>query len=171
MNYLVKDIAIVNEGKTVHGDVLITNGRVEKIASVIDNTNNVKEINGHGQYLLPGVIDDQVHFREPGLTHKVISYRIKSSGCRWCYQFHGNAKYDPAGFDTGFIRRKIFDREKHIFSELFFFHGTSNENADEVLHTNDKKDRVCGVKIFMGSSTGNLLVNNSLSLEKIFFRI
>jgi dihydroorotase len=169
MNYLVKDVAIVNEGKTIHGDVLITNGRIEKIASAIDNTNNVKEINGHGQYLLPGVIDDQVHFREPGLTHKADIYtESKAAVAGGVTSFMEMPNTIPPVLTQDLLEEKYSIAKNTSLVNYSFFMGTSNENADEVLRTNDKKDRVCGVKIFMGSSTGNLLVNNSLSLEKIF---
>ena len=73
-SYLIKNTSIVNEGKTIHGDVLIKNGRIEKIASNISSSENVQELDGENQYLIPGAIDDQVHFREPGLTHKATIY-------------------------------------------------------------------------------------------------
>ena len=73
-SYLIKNVQIVNEGKTIQGDVLIKNGRIEKIASQIEAIGGITEINGENQFLLPGVIDDQVHFREPGLTHKANIY-------------------------------------------------------------------------------------------------
>jgi dihydroorotase len=84
----------------------------------------VKEINGEGKYLLPGAIDDQVHFREPGLTHKATIYtEAKAAVAGGCYQFYGNAKYNSKCTYTGIIRRQIFDRFKNFFSQLFFFYG------------------------------------------------
>ena len=104
--YLIKNISIVNEGTTIVGDVLIKNGRIEKVAANIQPAMLVHELNGEGLHLLPGAIDDQVHFREPGLTHKATIYtEAKSSNSRWCHEFHGNAEYNSAGFYARIVRR------------------------------------------------------------------
>ena len=106
--YLLKNIQIVNEGQISAGDVLISGGRIEKIAPQLGNIAGVREINGENKYLLPGAIDDQVHFREPGLTHKAIYlYGGPCRRSRWCYQLHGNAQYQSSCTYTGFTGRKI----------------------------------------------------------------
>lgn len=169
MNFLLKSAAIVNEGKTIHGDVLIRNGRIEKIASVINVANNVKEINAEGKHLLPGVIDDQVHFREPGLTHKAnIHTESRAAVAGGVTSFMEMPNTVPPVLTQELLEDKYSIGAQSSVANYSFFMGTSNENANEVLKTNDKKNSVCGIKIFMGSSTGNLLVDNALTLEKIF---
>ncbi len=169
MNYLIKDILIVNESRTFSGDVYIKQGRIEKIGAGISIKERVTEINGSGRHLFPGVIDDQVHFREPGLTHKATIYT--------------ESKAAVAGGVTGFMEmpntvppvftQKLLEEKYHIAAQTSlanysFYMGTGNDNLDEVLRTNEKKKDVCGVKVFMGSSTGNLLVDNPLTLDKVF---
>jgi len=168
-NYLIKNTSIVNEGKTIHGDVLIKNGRIEKIAPAISNAENVKEINGENQYLLPGAIDDQVHFREPGLTHKANIYtESKAAVAGGITSFMEMPNTNPPTFTQELLEAKYAIGAETSLANYSFFMGTSQENLEEVLKTNDKKNEVCGVKIFMGSSTGNLLVDNPLILENIF---
>lgn len=167
--YLIKNISIVNEGKTVVGDVLIASGRIEKIASSIDGNNSVKEIDGTGKHLLPGVIDDQVHFREPGLTHKAtIASESRAAVAGGTTSFMEMPNTVPAALTQELLEDKYKIAAAGSLANYSFFMGTSNDNADQVLRTNEKKNDVCGIKIFMGSSTGNLLVDNFLSLEKIF---
>jgi dihydroorotase len=169
MNFLLKSAAIVNEGKTIHGDVLIRNGRIEKIAANINPANNVKEISAEGLHLLPGVIDDQVHFREPGLTHKANIYtESKAAVAGGVTSFMEMPNTVPPVLTQQLLEEKYIIGAETSLANYSFFMGTSNDNTDEVLRTNEKKRTVCGVKIFMGSSTGNLLVDNSLTLEKVF---
>ncbi len=168
-NYLIKNTAIVNEGKTIQGDVLIKNGRIEKIASSIETQTNVQEINGEGQFLLPGAIDDQVHFREPGLTHKANIYtEAKAAVAGGVTSFMEMPNTNPPTFTQELLEAKYAIGAANALANYSFFMGTSQENLEEVLKTNAKKKDVCGVKIFMGSSTGNLLVDNPLILENIF---
>ena len=168
-NYLIKNTAIVNEGKTVHGDVLIKNGRIDKIAANISTPSNVQEINGEGQFLLPGAIDDQVHFREPGLTHKANIYtEAKAAVAGGVTSFMEMPNTNPPTFTQELLEAKYAIGSANALANYSFFMGTSQENLEEVLKTNAKKKDVCGVKIFMGSSTGNLLVDNPLILENIF---
>lgn len=168
-NYLIKNISIVNEGRTSTGDVLIKNGRIEKVAANIQPAWLVHEINGEGKHLLPGAIDDQVHFREPGLTHKATIYtEAKAAIAGGVTSFMEMPNTIPPAFSQGLLEDKYDIASKSSLANYSFYMGTSNENSDEVLKTNDKKNEVCGIKIFMGSSTGNLLVDNYLTLDKLF---
>ena len=168
--YLIKNIQVVNEGQVKTADVLVKNGRIEKVLPQISGTDkNVTEINGEGKYLFPGAIDDQVHFREPGLTHKATIYtESKAAVAGGVTSFMEMPNTVPPAFTQGLLERKYEIGRDTSLANYSFFMGTSNDNADEVLKTNDKKNDVCGIKIFMGSSTGNLLVDNALTLDKIF---
>jgi len=168
--YLIKNISIVNEGSILQGDVLIENGRIEKILSQISQiSTEVKEINGEGKFLLPGAIDDQVHFREPGLTHKATIYtESKAAVAGGVTSFMEMPNTIPPAFTQELLEDKYRIASQTSLANYYFYIGTSNDNADEVLKTNEKKNEVCGVKIFMGSSTGNLLVDNPSTLDKIF---
>ena len=167
--YLIKNIKIVNEGTSSFGDVLIFNGRIEKIAASIQDNSNAIEINGEGKYLLPGVIDDQVHFREPGLTHKATIYtESKAAVAGGTTSFMEMPNTQPPVFTQVLLENKYEIASQTSLANYSFYMGTSNENLEEVLRTNDKRENVCGIKIFMGSSTGNLLVDNYLILDKIF---
>lgn len=166
---LIKNVKVVNEGRSFHADVLLGDQRILKIDQIIDNKYNAREINGENKCLLPGVIDDQVHFREPGLTHKanIHSESIAAVvGGTTSYMEMPNTK--PPALTQELLEEKYTVAANTSPANYSFFMGTSNDNADEVLKTNDKKNDVCGVKIFMGSSTGNMLVDNHLALDKIF---
>ncbi len=166
---IIKNTQIVNEGRIYTGDVLIGDHRILKIDQVIDNKYNAREINGENKFLLPGVIDDQVHFREPGLTHKA---NIHSESCAavaggtTSYMEMPNTK--PAALTQALLEEKYSIGANSSPANYSFFMGTSNDNEEEVLRTNEKKEDVCGIKIFMGSSTGNMLVDNHLTLDNIF---
>jgi len=168
--YLIKNIQVVNEGQVKTADVLVKNGRIEKVLPQISGTDkNVTEINGEGKYLFPGAIDDQVHFREPGLTHKATIYtESKAAVAGGVTSFMEMPNTVPPAFTQDLLEQKYEIGRATSLANYSFFMGTSNDNADEVLKTNDKKNDVCGIKIFMGSSTGNLLVDNALTLDKIF---
>lgn len=169
MNYLIKDISIVNENKTFNGDVYIKNGRIEKIGASVSTTEKVTEINGSGMHLLPGVIDDQVHFREPGLTHKATIYtESKAAVAGGVTSFMEMPNTVPPVFTQQLLEEKYAIASRTSLANYSFYMGTGNDNLEEVLKTNKKKKDVCGVKIFMGSSTGNLLVDNPLMLDKVF---
>ena len=168
--YLIKNIQVVNEGQVKTADVLVKNGRIEKVLPQITTAGkNVTEINGEGRYLLPGAIDDQVHFREPGLTHKATIYtESKAAVAGGVTSFMEMPNTIPPAFTQELLEKKYEIGRNSSLANYSFFMGTSNDNADEVLKTNDKKKDICGIKIFMGSSTGNLLVDNALTLDKIF---
>ncbi|MGC4235549.1 MAG: dihydroorotase [Niabella sp.] len=167
--YLLKNIQVVNEGKTETKDVLIKNGRIEKIDTGISTIENVTEINGEGKFLLPGVIDDQVHFREPGLTHKANIYtEAKAAVAGGVTSFMEMPNTVPPTFTLNLLEDKYNIAAQTSLANYSFYIGTNNTNAADALSANAFKDRICGIKMFMGSSTGNLLVDNPLVLEKIF---
>lgn len=160
----------MNEGTIRTGDVLIANGKIEKMAALITQLNgDFIEINGEGKYLLPGVIDDQVHFREPGLTHKATLYsEAKAAVAGGVTSFMEMPNTVPPAITQELLEEKYSLASRVSLANYSFYMGTSNTNADEVLRMNNKKQEVCGIKIFMGSSTGNLLVDNFLTLDRIF---
>jgi len=167
-NYLIKNIQIVNEGHIYTSDVLIASGRIEKIAPQISSS-VAREINGEGKFLIPGVIDDQVHFREPGLTHKATIYsEAKAAVAGGVTSFMEMPNTVPNALTIDLLEDKYRIASQSSLANYSFFMGTGNDNADEVLKVNDRKNEICGIKIFMGSSTGNMLVDNSLTLDKIF---
>ncbi len=168
-SYIIKDTCIINEGEKIFSDLLIKKGRIEKIAAHISTKENCNEINGEGLCLLPGVIDDQVHFREPGLTHKATIYtESKAAVAGGVTSFMEMPNTKPPAFTQSLLEEKYEIAKNTSLANYSFFMGTSNENVEEVLRTNDKKNDICGIKIFMGSSTGNLLVDNPLTLDKVF---
>ena len=168
--YLIKNIQIVNEGRIITADVLIKNGRIEKVSPRITQMDtNLIEINGEGKYLFPGVMDDQVHFREPGLTHKATIYtESKAAIAGGVTSFMEMPNTIPNALTQELLEDKYRVAAATSLANYSFYMGTGNDNAGEVLKTNDKRNDVCGIKIFMGSSTGNMLVDNPTTLDKIF---
>ncbi|MEO7120788.1 MAG: dihydroorotase [Ginsengibacter sp.] len=168
-NYLLKDISIVNEGKIEQKDIYIKKGRIERIDNSISVKEKVEEIHGQGKYLFPGVIDDQVHFREPGLTHKATIYsESKAAVAGGVTSFMEMPNTIPNALTEELLEDKYAIAKQSSLANYSFFMGSSNTNADEVLKMNKRKKEICGVKIFMGSSTGNMLVDNEAALNKIF---
>ncbi len=166
---LIKNATVVNEGVSKIQDVLIKDGRIERIDSNIEPTGNCTVINAEGLHLLPGAIDDQVHFREPGLTHKAtIGSEARSAVAGGVTSFMEMPNTNPAALTQELLEDKYRIASGTSIANYSFFMGVSNTNADEVLRTNEKKKDVCGVKIFMGSSTGDMLVDNYLTLGKLF---
>ncbi len=164
--YLIKQATIVNEGKQWVGDVLIKNERIEKIDNSINHPNAV-EIIAEGQYLLPGAIDDQVHFREPGLTHKGDLFtESRAAVAGGVTTFMEMPNTNPQATTQVLLEEKYARAAQVSLANYSFFMGTTNDNYEEVMRTEQSK--VCGVKIFMGSSTGNMLVDNPGTLERIF---
>jgi len=165
MNTLLVNAKIVNEGKVVAGDVLIKDDRIEKIGSHLSSEGRVVDVKG--KFLLPGVIDDQVHFREPGLTHKATIFsesRAAVAGGVTSYMEMPNTV--PPTFTQELLEQKYQIAARDSLANYSFYMGTSSDNLDEILKTD--LSRVCGLKIFMGSSTGNLLVDDPAILERIF---
>jgi len=168
-NYLINNISIVNEGKVSTADLLVKNGRIEKIGTNIRTDFAVTEINGEGKHLLPGAIDDQVHFREPGLTHKATIYtEARAAVAGGVTSFMEMPNTVPPAFTQDLLEQKYAIGSQSSLANYSFYMGTSNDNAEEALRTNEKKKDICGIKIFMGSSTGNLLVDNYLTLDRLF---
>lgn len=168
-NYLIKNIMVVNEGRSLVQDVLISNGRIARIGASLSPKIAVQEIDGTGKHLLPGAIDDQVHFREPGLTHKATIYtESKAAVAGGVTSFMEMPNTVPPAFTAELLEQKYSLGAAHSLGNYSFFMGTSNDNAEQVLRMNERKHDVCGVKIFMGSSTGGLLVDNYLTLDRIF---
>lgn len=168
-DYLIKNVHIVNEGTVREADLLIRHGRIEKIAPIISVEKNIQEINGEGRYLFPGVIDDQVHFREPGLTHKATIYtESRAAVAGGVTSFMEMPNTIPNALTLELLEDKYRIASTSSLSNYSFFMGTSNQNADEALRVNQHRDNICGIKIFMGSSTGNMLVDNYQTLDKLF---
>jgi len=167
--YLIKNASIVNEGKTITGDLLIVNERIEKIAPSITVNFRVIEIDGEHRLLLPGVIDDQVHFREPGLTHKATIYtEARAAVAGGVTSFMEMPNTLPPAFTQELLEQKYQIASQTSLANYSFYMGTSNTNEEEALKTNDKRKDICGIKIFMGSSTGGLLVDSVTVLETLF---
>ncbi|MBP6533103.1 MAG: dihydroorotase [Bacteroidia bacterium] len=165
-SYIIKNARIVNEGKIISADVLLKNGRIEKIASEISSP-NAEVINAENNFLLPGMIDDQVHFREPGLTHKGDIYtESKAAVAGGITSFMEMPNTVPNTLTQSLLQDKYDLASTKSLANYSFFMGVSNDNYDEVMRTNKKT--VCGIKIFMGSSTGNMLVDQPSTLERIF---
>ncbi len=169
-NYLIRNIQVVNEGRTLTADVWVKNGRIEKIAPQIHiPAGHFTEINGEGKYLLPGCIDDQVHFREPGLTHKAtIATEAKAAVAGGVTSFMEMPNTIPNALTQELLEDKYRIASRSSLANYSFFMGTANNNTEEVLRSNEKKQDICGIKIFMGSSTGNMLVDNPTTLDRVF---
>ncbi len=163
---LIKNATLVNEGEIYKSDVLIENQKIKEIASKITIVADTI-IDAEGLYLLPGVIDDQVHFREPGLTHKANIYtESKAAVAGGITSFMEMPNTNPQSLTQKLLEDKYQIAAKTSIANYSFFMGASNDNLEEVLKTNPKN--VGAIKIFMGSSTGNMLVDNKNVLEEIF---
>ncbi len=163
---LIKSAQIVNEGKTFLSDIYISNGRIEMIAEEINHPAD-QTIDARGLHLLPGLIDDQVHFREPGLTYKAdIWHESRAAVAGGTTSFMEMPNTVPNTLTQKLLQDKYDIAAEKSLANYSFFMGAANDNLNEVLKTNPRD--VCGIKIFMGSSTGNMLVDNEATLEKIF---
>ncbi len=166
---IIRNVTVVNEGVSRVLDVLVKNGIIEKLDTHINLSGGYEEINGEGLHLLPGVIDDQVHFREPGLTQKAdIGSESRAAVAGGTTSFMEMPNTTPPALTLDLLEQKYAIAAASSPANYSFFMGVSNDNAEEVLRANDFKKSICGVKIFMGSSTGNMLVDNYLTLERIF---
>jgi dihydroorotase len=164
---LIKNASIVNENKTFLGDVLIENEIIKKISSEIKATENFEVIDAEGKLLIPGFIDDQVHFREPGLTHKAtIATESRAAVAGGITTFIEMPNTVPQATTQDLLEDKFTIASKDSYTNYSFMFGGTNDNLDELLKTDPKK--VAGIKLFLGSSTGNMLVDNEQVLEKIF---
>ncbi len=168
MKTLIVNAKIVNEGKVIESDMLIVNERIEKIGPQL-SANEAHVLDAKGSLLLPGAIDDQVHFREPGLTHKGTIYsESRAAVAGGVTSFMEMPNTIPPTFTQELLEQKYAIAARDSRANYSFFMGASNDNLEETLHTDLKK--VCGLKIFMGSSTGNLLVDDPRVLEGFFSR-
>lgn len=169
MNYILKNGVLVNEGHKTEADILIKNGKIEKIGPSITEL-GAEIIDVKGSFILPGCIDDQVHFREPGLTHKASIYsesRAAVAGGITSYMEMPNTV--PNATTQELLQDKYDIASKNSLANYSFFMGATNDNLEEVLKTDPKW--VCGIKVFMGSSTGNMLVDNKETLEGLFSNV
>lgn len=166
---LIKKARIVNEGDSFVADVFISEGRIERIDREISKPAD-QEINAEGLYLLPGLIDDQVHFREPGLTYKGdIWHESRAAVAGGTTSFMEMPNTVPNTLTQRLLEDKFEIAAQQSLANYSFYMGASNDNLEEVLRTNPRD--VCGVKIFMGSSTGNMLVDSDEALDSIFANV
>ncbi|MEZ4879970.1 MAG: dihydroorotase [Chitinophagales bacterium] len=164
--YLIKNGQVVNEDKIIQQDILIEDQIISKIDRDISH-DNATVIDAQNQYVIPGIIDDQVHFREPGLTHKAHIYsEAKAAVAGGTTSFMEMPNTKPPALTQQLLEDKYQIGKNTSLANYSFFMGVSNDNYDEVMRTSNKE--VCGIKIFMGSSTGNMLVDNEHTLSKIF---
>jgi len=165
---LIKNVTIFNEGHRFAGDVAVSSGRIARLGGTVDGPAR-EEVDGTGLWLLPGVIDDQVHFREPGLTHKgSIASESKAAVAGGVTSFMEMPNTRPPALTQQLLEEKYALAAKNSYANYSFYMGASNDNLDEVLRTDP--ERVCGIKVFMGSSTGNMLVDDEKTLENLFSR-
>jgi dihydroorotase len=170
VNYLLKNGTIINEGRVFTSDILIKEDRIEKIGGIIENNCGAVEIDASGKLIIPGCIDDQVHFREPGLTHKgTIFSESRAAVAGGITSFMEMPNTVPNALTQELLEEKYAIASKSSIANFSFFMGASNDNLDEVLKTNPAN--VCGIKVFMGSSTGNMLVDNQKALEGLFSQV
>ena len=165
---LIKNAKIVNEGEIVNGDILIEGEIITKIApSISPKSADVNVFDAEGQYVLPGAIDDQVHFREPGLTHKAnIETESRAAIAGGITSFIEMPNTNPQTTTIEALNDKFDRAAKTSWANYSFMFGGTNDNLEEILKVNKKE--VAGLKLFLGSSTGNMLVDNPEVLEKIF---
>ena len=164
---LIKNAQIVNEGVIFQGDLLIEGDFISKIGSDLKAPAHAKIIDAKGKYLLPGAIDDQVHFREPGLTHKAtIGSESRAAVAGGITTFIEMPNTVPQATNQQLLQDKFNIAEKTSYANYSFMFGGTNDNLEELLKTDPKT--VAGIKLFLGSSTGNMLVDNLEVLEKIF---
>ncbi|HYC84614.1 MAG TPA: dihydroorotase [Chryseosolibacter sp.] len=164
---LIVNANIVNEGQVLQRDVLIRGQFIERIGADLSSLKADRVIDADEKYLLPGAIDDQVHFREPGLTHKgTIFSESRAAVAGGVTSFMEMPNTSPPVFTQQLLQDKYDIAARTSLANHSFFMGASNDNFEEVMHTDIRK--VCGLKIFMGSSTGNLLVDNARTLETFF---
>lgn len=167
-NILIKNAKIVNEGVIVEGDVLIEGEFIKEIApSISHKSSDCKVIDAEGNYLIPGAIDDQVHFREPGLTHKGnIATESRAAVAGGITSFIEQPNTVPNAVTQELLEQKYEIASQTSYANYSFMMGGTNNNLEEILKTNPRN--VAGLKLFLGSSTGDMLVDSSAALESIF---
>jgi len=166
-NKIIRNGSIINRGSIREGDIFIKDGRIEKTGSHLSVEGACEEVDASGKWIIPGIIDDQVHFREPGLTHKAdIASESRAAVAGGVTTFMEMPNTNPPALTQELLEAKYQIAAATSYANYSFFMGVSNENYDEVMRTSPKD--VCGIKIFMGSSTGNMLVDQPDVLERIF---
>jgi len=167
---IIRNAQLVNEGQITESDVLLKGGRIEKIASGIQAPAGAEVVDANGRHLLPGMIDDQVHFREPGLTHKGDFYsesRAAIAGGVTSYMEMPNSK--PPTTNREQLEWKYARAAETSAANFGFYFGATNDNIEDIRALDPAM--ACGLKVFMGASTGNMLVDNESTLAAIFRRI
>ncbi len=165
-NILIRNARLVNRGKIREADILIRKGRIERIDAVISIPADL-ELDAGGHYVIPGIIDDQVHFREPGLTHKAtIATESRAAVAGGVTSFMEMPNVQPPSVTQELLEAKYQIGAAASLANYSFYMGATNDNFEAVAQTDPA--RVCGIKVFMGSSTGNMLVDNLSALERIF---
>jgi dihydroorotase len=164
---IIKNGQIVNRGTIQTKDILIKDGLIQKIDNQITTKEKTLELDASSKHIFPGVIDDQVHFREPGLTHKATIFtESRAAVAGGTTSFMEMPNVNPPSVSQALLQEKYAIGARTSLANYSFYMGATNDNLEEVLKT-DRKN-VCGVKIFMGSSTGNMLVDNEKTLENLF---
>lgn len=168
MNYLLKDATLVNEGMTFEASVFVSDGMIAKIVSGdVDDAEGYKVIDAKGKFLLPGVIDEHVHFRDPGLTHKAdIHSESRAAVAGGVTSFMDMPNTVPQTTTQELLQQKFDLAAEKSLANYSFYIGATNDNLEELVKTDPKL--VCGVKLFMGSSTGDMLVDRKETLKAIF---
>jgi dihydroorotase len=164
---LIKNASMVNDGRKLDGDLLIRRGRIEQIAAEISVPENARVLDAEGRTLIPGMIDDQVHFREPGATHKGdMQSESRAAVAGGITSFMDMPNTNPQTTTRAALEDKYLIAEDRSSANYAFYLGATNDNVEEIAALDPKQ--ACGVKVFMGASTGNMLVNNEKALEAIF---
>lgn len=167
---LIRNATIVNEGKSFRSDVLVENGKIRSVQPVIAADENMRVIEAEGLHLLPGAIDDQVHFREPGLTHKGEIYtEAKAAVAGGVTSYMEQPNTSPPATTIELLEQKYARAAEVSLANYSFFMGTTNYNLDEILKVDPRN--VCGLKVFLGSSTGDMLVDNEAELDLVFEKV
>ncbi|HQZ44154.1 MAG TPA: amidohydrolase family protein, partial [Flavobacteriales bacterium] len=167
-NHLIRNARIVNEGAVYRADVLVRDGMIERVeVDGLGEVHGVQELDAKGAYLLPGVIDDQVHFREPGMTHKEdIAHATAAAAAGGVTSFMEMPNTEPQTLTQELLEMKYGLGAASSLVNYSFYMGISNSNLDEALRTDPGS--VCGLKAFLGSSTNNMLVDDPATLENLF---
>ena len=169
MNYLIKNATLVNEGLTFMASVFVSDGKIAKIVREAEpfDAGSAMVIDATGKYLIPGIIDEHVHFREPGLTHKADIYtESRAAVAGGVTSFMDMPNTNPQTTTQELLEQKFGMAAEKSLANYSFYLGATNDNLAEVVKTDPK--RVCGIKLFMGSSTGNMLVNQDDVLVRLF---
>lgn len=167
MNYVIKNAFVINEGRRFHSDILVREGRVERLAAIIDTPSSCVEFDARGCFLIPGMIDDQVHFREPGLTAKgTLASESMAAVAGGITSVMEMPNVMPPTTDMSAVEHKLNLASERAHCNYAFYLGATESNIEAIKSLD--AERVCGVKVFMGASTGSLLVESSAALEAIF---